>query len=107
MEITDSQMLDWLQSKLTPADSYCEVFFAGLRSGHNDASAFQIESNPEVFETINAPTIWEVIKKTMQTEFKTLLSSKGRDGKVEAVGEYLTCGCNPNKESCVRCRPID
>jgi hypothetical protein len=47
----DGELLDWLQSIMTPMASYCEVFFAGLRDGNNDATSFQIEINPEVFPT--------------------------------------------------------
>ena len=57
----DSDLLDWLQKIMTGKDNYCEVYFAGLRSGHSDATSFQIESNPEKFDVQNAPTIREAI----------------------------------------------
>lgn len=61
----DTELLDWLQSVMTPGNDYCEVFFAGLRNGSDNASAFQIESNPEKFPTLSAPTIREAIEKAM------------------------------------------
>lgn len=59
----DKDRLDWIQGKMTPADNYCEIFFAGLRDGLSDADAFQIECNPEVFPTTNAKTLREAIDK--------------------------------------------
>jgi hypothetical protein len=61
----DSKMLDWIQSIMTNDDDYCEIFFAGLRNGTGKATAFQIESNPEKFKTVNAPTLRDVILKAM------------------------------------------
>mgnify|MGYP001769214642 CR=1 FL=1 len=62
---TDTEMLDWIQMILTPKENYCEVFFAGLRSGSKDAEAYQIESNPQKFETLQAKNIREVIFAAM------------------------------------------
>lgn len=39
----DSSRLDWLQSIMTPADTYREIYLAGLRHGRADATAFQVE----------------------------------------------------------------
>lgn len=62
---TDSEMLDWIQQIMTKGDNYCEVFFAGLRHGANDATEFQIECNPEKFNTLRANTLREAISKAM------------------------------------------
>ena len=62
---SDTELLDWLQNIMTSKDNYCEVFFAGLREGHNDATAFQIESNPERFETLHAKNIRDAIRFAM------------------------------------------
>jgi len=42
----DRKRLDWLQRVLTPDDPATEVFLAGLRSGDNDASGYQVEIAP-------------------------------------------------------------
>lgn len=58
----DSERIDWLQKIMTDNDNYCEVFFAGLRDFKGkEATAFQIESNPQKFKTLHAKTIREVI----------------------------------------------
>lgn len=57
----DGDRLDWLQSVMTSKDNYCEVFFAGLRPGPVDATAYQIESNPEVFPTLAGKTVRDAI----------------------------------------------
>jgi len=62
---TDTEMIDWIQMILTPKENYCEVFFAGLRSGNNDAEDYQIESNPERFKTLQAKNIREAIFEAM------------------------------------------
>ncbi len=64
-EIGDKELLDWLQKMLTSKDNYCEIFFAGLRDGNNDATCFQIESSPEKFPTLNAINIRWAIKNAM------------------------------------------
>ncbi len=64
-KFTDSELLDWLQKMLTSKNDYCEIFFAGLRDGDNDATCFQIESNPEKFPTLNAINIRWAIKNAM------------------------------------------
>ncbi len=63
--ITDSMMLNWIEQIITPKDNYCEVFFAGLRSGVNDATEFQIECNPERFDVLQAKSLREVILLAM------------------------------------------
>lgn len=64
---TDSEMLDWLQKIMTNDSTYCEVFFAGLRNfTTGSALAFQIESNPEKFPTLNGETIRDAITKAME-----------------------------------------
>lgn len=64
--ITDKDRLDWIQQMMTNNSDYCEIFFAGLRNFNEDkASAFQIESNPQKFETVNAITLREAIDKAM------------------------------------------
>jgi len=65
---TDSEMIDWLQRIMTDDNNYCEVFFAGLRNQTGKVTAFQIESNPQVFQTLNAPTVREAIAMAMQYE---------------------------------------
>lgn len=64
-ELTDAEMLDWLQKIMTPKSNYCEVFFAGLRYGDADAVGFQIESNPEKFTVANGKNIREAISNAM------------------------------------------
>lgn len=61
----DAKMLDWLQKLMTDDSNYCEVFFAGLRNFSGKAISYQIESNPQVFKTVNAKTIREVIALAM------------------------------------------
>ena len=63
----DTKMIDWLQSIMTPKDSYCEVFFAGLRSGDSDAISFQIESNPEQFPVLYGKDVRECIMMAMRS----------------------------------------
>ncbi len=63
---SDSEMLNWIEKIMTPKESYCEVFFAGLRHGDSDATEFQIECNPEKFEVLRAKNIREVIFLAMQ-----------------------------------------
>ena len=63
---SDTEMLNWIESIMTPKESYCEVFFAGLRDGNSDASMFQIECNPERFEVMQAKSLREVIVLAMQ-----------------------------------------
>ena len=53
----DTKRLDWLEDIIRPDACYCEIFFAGLRNWTGNAHAFQIESNPELFKTLNAPTL--------------------------------------------------
>lgn len=62
---SDSEMLDWLQGIMTPKGNYCEVFFAGLRDGNNDAIDFQIECNPEKFKVLQGKNIREAILLAM------------------------------------------
>lgn len=68
--ISDSEMLDWLQEQMTNYNDYCEIFFAGLRNGPNNATAFQIESNPEKFSTSSGKTIREAIEKAINQNKK-------------------------------------
>ncbi len=68
----DAARLDWLESLMHPADGYCEVFFAGLRSVANGkltaATAYQFETNPMVIPTLNAPTLRAAIDAARATE---------------------------------------
>lgn len=57
----DSERLDWLESKMRPAEGYCEIYIAGLRSGVAPASAFQVEANPEIFRTAISNTLRDAI----------------------------------------------
>lgn len=63
--LTDTELLDWLQEMMLYDDNYCEIYFAGLRNGAGKASDFQIESNPEKFKTVSGKNIREAIKKAM------------------------------------------
>lgn len=63
--LEDGKMLDFLEQKMTPAEDYCEFYFAGLRNGNNDASSFQVESNPNVFPTTNGRTLRDAIRAVM------------------------------------------
>lgn len=65
MKKTDKELLDWLQEMMTNDSDYCEIFFAGLRNGTGKATAYQIESNPEKFEVLNAKSIREAIELAM------------------------------------------
>ena len=63
---TERARLDWLESVMAPDANYCEVFFAGLRNWTGSAHAFQIESNPRKFPTLNAPTVRAAIDAAMK-----------------------------------------
>lgn len=65
-EPSDTEMLNWIQAIMTPKENYCEVFLAGLRNGNTDATEFQIESNPQRFETFQAKNIRDTISLAMQ-----------------------------------------
>jgi len=63
---SDSEMIDWLHLIMSPDSDYCEVFFSGLRNFKTGyATAFQVESNPEKFKTVNATTLRESITLAM------------------------------------------
>ena len=63
---SDSEILDWLQIAMSPNSNYCELYLAGLRNFESDyAQAFQIESCPEKFKTVNAPTLREAVSLAM------------------------------------------
>lgn len=66
----DTERLDWLQTVMTHRDFYVEVYLAGLRNGPTDASAYQIESQPQTagygFPTIQRPTLREAIDAARQ-----------------------------------------
>lgn len=64
--VTDTDRINWMEQMMTPKDDYCEIFFAGLRDGDADASAFQVEANPERFKVLNAPTLRDAIDKAMK-----------------------------------------
>jgi hypothetical protein len=69
----DSNRLDWMQKMMTPNESYCEIFFAGLRNWNTpDATAFQIESNPPRFPTLNKTTLREAIDEAMKLSDKVI-----------------------------------
>jgi hypothetical protein len=68
MELTDCDRLNWLQQKMKPKDDYCEIYFAGLRNGNDDATAYQVEASPEKFKVQNAPTLREAIDKAIMVE---------------------------------------
>lgn len=63
--LRDSKRLDWIEKLMTDDNDYCEIYFAGLRNFSGKATAYQIESNPKKFETINAKDIREVIDLAM------------------------------------------
>jgi len=65
--LLDTKRLDWLEAMMTPADDFCEVFFAGLRTSISQpATSFQIESNPEKFPTTQRATLRECIDAVLQ-----------------------------------------
>jgi hypothetical protein len=64
----DGRRLDWLQEIMRPDARYCEVYFAGLRCWTGEASAYQIEANPELFPTTAKPTVRECIDAAMRAE---------------------------------------
>ena len=64
--ITDEDRINWIQQMMTNNSDYCEIFFAGLRDFKNDkASAYQVESNPQKFDTVNAKTLREAIDRAI------------------------------------------
>lgn len=63
----DKERLNWIEKIMTPKETYCEVYFAGLRNGYADATEFQIESNPwEHFQSIRGKSVRDVIDKAKQ-----------------------------------------
>jgi hypothetical protein len=64
----DTVRLDWLQSMMTPKDSYCEIYLAGLRNGDSDATAYQVESSPEKFNAVDGLSLRDAIDKAMEAE---------------------------------------
>lgn len=65
----DTALLNGLQALMTPGDNYCEIYLAGLRNAKDgktlDASAFQVESQPTTFPTVDAPTLREAIRMAL------------------------------------------
>ena len=57
----DTQRLDWLESVMQPRHGYVEVYFAGLRNGDAEATAYQTEFNPAMVDVQHAPTLRESI----------------------------------------------
>ena len=68
----DAIMIDWIQHIMTQKEGYCEVYLAGLRDGNNDATAFQIESNPEVFPVLQGKSVRECISEAISCTNKML-----------------------------------
>lgn len=64
--MTDTERIDALERMMSPDDNYCEIFFAGLRNWTGKAEAFQVESNPERFATLNRPTLREAIDEAIR-----------------------------------------
>lgn len=85
-EVSDTEMLDWLQSIMTDDNNYCEVFFAGLRNGTGKASAFQIESNPIKFETLNGKTVRDAITLAMG---KLLTKPEAQEQTAEGILDHM------------------
>lgn len=60
--MNDTERIDWMERIMTDDAAYCEIYFAGLRNfTTGKASAYQVESNPQVFPTMNRPTLREAI----------------------------------------------
>ena len=59
--MTDTERIDALERMMSPDAGYCEIYLAGLRNWTGNAHAFQVESNPEKFQTLNRPTLREAI----------------------------------------------
>lgn len=67
--ISDSDRIDWLEDKMRNDSDYCEIYFAGLRDFKTgEASAFQVESQPEKFKTVNAPSLREAIDAAIRQD---------------------------------------
>lgn len=64
--MTDTDRLDWLQKRMTPAATYREIYLAGLRNGHADATAFQVEI--QGMAANQATTLREAIDKAIEQE---------------------------------------
>ncbi len=71
LKASDTELLDWLEEKMTNDNNFCEIYFAGLRNfSTGKAGSFQIESSPEKFRTIAGNTIREAILKAMEQEYE-------------------------------------
>lgn len=81
--MTDTERLDLLEELMTPNSDYCEIFFAGLRDFKSDkAEAFQIESNPQKFQTRSASTLRGAIDLALDS-----IGKRPEMGDVEASCE--------------------
>lgn len=70
----DPARLDWLESRMRPADSYVEIYLAGLRSGHADATAFQVEIQDR--PSVNGPTLRDAIDAAIDARREELTRKK-------------------------------
>lgn len=61
---SDKERLDWLESLMRPKDGYVEVYLAGLRSGHAEASAYQVELQDK--PAVSGATLREAIDNAMK-----------------------------------------
>lgn len=70
--ITDKMRIDWMEKMMTPDERFCEIYLAGLRDfTSGKATAFQIESNPDLIKYQSAPTLREAIDLAMTTDLIT------------------------------------
>jgi len=63
--LRDAERLDWLQGMMLRDENYCEIYLAGLRNWTGAATAYQVESNPEKFPTVNGPDLRIAIDNAM------------------------------------------
>jgi hypothetical protein len=61
---TDAQRIEWLESIMRPRDCI-QIYLAGLRSGDAEATAFQVEADPQKLPTVNGKTLREAIDNAM------------------------------------------
>lgn len=73
----DTFRLDLLQLLMTPDGNYCEIYLSGMRDFKTgQANAYQIESNPTKFSTLNRPTLRAAID-AMHDELEALGNTDG------------------------------
>lgn len=79
---TDRERLDWLESLMRPANTYVEVYLAGLRrSIDHEATSFQVELQDR--PSVNGTTLREAIDVAMK--------ANGANSHVWCDGPLVQC----------------